>query len=139
MLEQIAYLALLSAPELASVAPELANGASSLAGKMVEGVGRRFASGVYDEISKKLTRDTSLLGGTLSRAISGQMTGAVESFHATATSLLSGALEGEGATLASVDELRILRKLAAEVADGRDCGPALDELKRFYAKQMESS
>lgn len=128
MIEQLAYLALLGAPELAS-------GASSLAGKMVEGVGRRFASGVYDEIRENLTRDTSCLGGGLFRAIGGPMTGTVESFHATATSLLSRALESEGATLASADELSLLRQLAAEVADGRDCGPALEELKQFYTRQ----
>lgn len=128
MIEQIAYLALLSAPELAS-------GASSLAGNMVEGVGRRFASGVYEEISGKLTRDAGLFGGTLSKAISGQMAGAVESLQASAASVLSSALQGEGVTLAAVDELRILRKLAADVADGRDIGPTLAELKQFYAKQ----
>ncbi|HIH2745046.1 TPA: hypothetical protein ACYLN4_000715 [Burkholderia lata] len=128
MIEQIAYLALLSAPELAG-------GAVSLAGEMVEGVGRRFAAGVYDEISGKLTRDTGLLGGAISRAISGQMTGAVESLQATAASALSSALYGEGAALASAEELRILRKLAADAADGRDIGPVVTELKQFYATQ----
>ncbi|AQH05570.1 hypothetical protein A9R05_41850 (plasmid) [Burkholderia sp. KK1] len=128
MIEQIAYLALLSAPELAG-------GAVSLAGEMVEGVGRRFAAGIYDEISGKLTRDTSLLGGAISRAISGQMTSAVESIQATAASALSSALRGEGAALASAEELRILRKLAADASDGRDIGPVLTELRQFYASQ----
>ncbi|WP_186214646.1 hypothetical protein [Burkholderia gladioli] len=47
MTEQIAYLALLGAPGLAG-------GAVSLASEMVEGVGRRVAAGVYEEISGKL-------------------------------------------------------------------------------------
>jgi hypothetical protein len=132
MIEQIAYLALLNAPELAT-------GTSSLAGKMVEGVGRRFASGVYDEISDKIARDSGLLGGALSKAIGGQMAGAVESLRVSAASVLSSALQGEGAALASADELRILRKLAADAADGRDISSTLAELKQFYAKQTAGS
>lgn len=128
MIEQIAYLALLGMPELASEA-------SAAAGTMIEGVGRRFASGVYIEITEKLARDTGLLGGALSKAIEEQMSGALEGIQTAAASVLSNALDGEKASLASVDELRILRKLAADVADGRDVEPALTELKQFYTKQ----
>ncbi|WP_321935323.1 hypothetical protein [Paraburkholderia sp. J8-2] len=132
MIEQIAYLALLSAPDLAS-------GASSLAGKMVEGVGHRFASGVYEAISGKLARDTSVLGGAISKAISGQMSSAVDGLQAGATRILSDALRGEGAALASMEELRILRKMAADAQEGRDIGPALAELKQFYTQQAAPS
>ncbi|HDR9103541.1 TPA: hypothetical protein QDB04_000261 [Burkholderia vietnamiensis] len=136
MIEQIAYVALLSAPELAS-------GAASVAGKMadtlVERVGNRFATGIYDGLRAKVSGDASLIGNALLGAMSRPLGGLTEELPGMAARVLSGALQTEGATLADIDELRMLRKLAADVSDGRDTGPALQELKRFYAEQPACS
>lgn len=127
MIEQITYLALLSAPEIAS-------GASSLAGTMVEAVGRRFASGVYDAVSEKISRDTSSIGNALLGAIGGRINGLAEGLQESAAQALSAALQGEGAALASAEELRLLRKLAADASAGTEVEPVLVELRRFYAQ-----
>jgi hypothetical protein len=132
MIEQVAYMALLSAPELAS-------GAASFAGTMVERVGSRFAAGVYDGFREKVSGDASRLGNTLLGALGRPVTGLTEGLSETAAKVLATALQAEGATLAAEDELRILRKLAADAADGRDTEPALQELKRFYAEQTAST
>lgn len=128
MIEQIAYMALLGAPEIAQ-------GATTLAGQMVEGVGRRFASGVYEEISEKLARDTSFLGAAMARAVESKMTGAVGGLQASAARVLAGALQGEGAALASAEELKLLRQIAAEAAEGRDIAALLARLQQFYTQQ----
>lgn len=136
MIEQIAYVALLSAPELAS-------GAASVAGKMadtlVERVGNRFAAGVYDGLREKVSADACLIGNALLGAMSRPLGGLTDGLPETAARALSVALQTEGATLSDIDELRILRKLAADVSDCRDTGPALQELKRFYAEQTACS
>ena len=131
MIEQLAYIALLSAPEIAS-------GATTLAGKMVEGVGRRLASGMYEEVRRKLALDTGRLGQSLFGAVTGQVSGVVDGLQDSASKILKEALQGEGATLASAEELRILRKLAAEAEEGQNLTAVLAELRQFYSAQTNT-
>ncbi|MGT2455451.1 hypothetical protein ACU4GI_20345 [Cupriavidus basilensis] len=132
MIEQNEYLAPLSAPELAS-------GAASVAGSVVDGVGRRFAASMCDKVSAKLAQDTGIFSTALFGAIGGQMNVMVEKLQESAGKLLSGALHEEGAALADAEELRVLRKLAADAAEGRDIAPVLAEIRQFYVAQTASA
>lgn len=128
MIENVIYMAALGAPELA-------NAASNAAGKALEGVGKRLAAGLYDEITARAKQDAGSAVGFLASALGGGLNALADTFQSSVGVRFKDALSVDGLTLVAEEELSLLREVAAAVAGNGDTSAVLAKLTDFYRRQ----
>ena len=116
-------------------APDLADAASSAAGKALEGVGKRLAAGLYDEITARAKQDAGSAVSFLTGAISNGLSAMGESVQASVGGRLKDALADEGMAIVAEEELSLLREVAVAAASHGDVPAALAKLTEFHRRQ----
>jgi hypothetical protein len=125
MLGHLAYLAALSAPDIATASAEGAK-------KLVEETGRRLAAGMIDELSAKLKTSGGPVFGAAIGALGGISSLTVETFKEDMARRCADVLKDEGVAIVAAEELRLLRDLATTAAKGGDLTEGLRNLMAFH-------
>lgn len=116
-------------------APELADAASSAAGKALEGVGKRLATGLYDEMTARAKQDAGSALGFLTGAISSSLETMADGVQSSIAGRLKEALAGEGVVLIAEEELGLLRGVVSAAAGQGDVAAALAKLTEFHQRE----
>lgn len=128
MIDHLAYLGVLLAPEMASAAADAA-------GSLVEKTGRRLAAGMADELGGRLSTGGTSLFGAVAGFLERETGATLGQIQARVTSSLTEALEVGKVSLVQTEELSLLRELAVAIAGGSDTAGALSALKAFHERQ----
>jgi hypothetical protein len=118
----------------AMMAPEIAERIGEAATGAVDGLARRVAGAMYEEVAGRASKDASgfisLLGAGLSTHLTGLASGASESaVAAVKTALASGLAEGQ-LTVVPAETLRRLVEIAEGAAAGQDVQELAQRWKR---------